>query len=223
MDVGTDSHAVGTRDETDLRRFVRARDRGDDAAADEAFTRLLDQVYDIVRAAVRAFGDLTPTQQADAEEEAVYRTWKRLRHTFRGSSMGEFVNATKQLTYFVCCDVHDHTKRERSRYRSIDAELTRYGDDGEVDTTAADGLLSKESERREELRIAQAEHVAFLAELLPRLTPESYKTAIELHLAGVPDEEIARQQGATVNTIQQHRSRGLRKLRKMAAELEDQA
>jgi RNA polymerase sigma factor (sigma-70 family) len=224
-----DSKDVERRDESSVRRFARARDRGDRAAADAAFDDLVVEAYDIARAFVARRRDLTQTQRDDVLSGALVRLTTQVRHSFKGEHMGEFVNITKSCVRFAALDVLEEDAERGEHEVSFEARAARAQED-EAAAGAAEARLQaaearRRREREEDLAELQAEDVR-LRSLIDRVTNVNYRETLHMtFVLGLSDEEIAEQRGVDkINTVQQHRSRGLRELRRLAAaEPEDDA
>ena len=189
------------RDEQTLRRFVACREAGDLDGARRWWGLLLEENFDRVRAlvAAHAWDTLSADERDDAVALACAKLWKNMLTTFRGTSMGEWVNATRQCVAFACVDV----QRAAARRRRLEAPLDGDG------SGAADRRAAVEEQQRTDER---AEARAFVSWALPRMRDERQRVVVERTLDGVPAAEIAGELGVGMDNLYQLRSRGLRDL-----------
>jgi RNA polymerase sigma factor (sigma-70 family) len=199
---------VDRHDDEKLRRFVRCRDAGDPVAAHRWWAELVCDNADRVRAMVGIWGRdgrLSSDEQEEAVQTAFIKLWRNTAGTFRGSSMGEWVNAVKQCAEYACLDVQRTASRHRAHEASLDE--VRGDDDGEAgrhDRAAA------ERAREEHARVQErADARDFLAWALPQVEDPRRRTVIERTLDGVPGAEIAAELGVTMANLYQLRRRGL--------------
>ena len=54
-------------------------------------------------------------------QAALVKLWRNVVTTFEGTTMGEWVNATKRLVDFACQDVQRQAARRSGRETSLDA------------------------------------------------------------------------------------------------------
>ena len=122
--------------------------------------------------------------------------------TFKGTTVGEWVNATRQCVAFACADV----QRAAARRRRLETPL-----DGDAPGTAERRVaaLALEEQQRS---VERAEARAFVVWALPRMRNERQRVVVERTLDGVPAEEIAGELGVGMDNLYQLRSRGLRDL-----------
>ncbi len=155
-------------------------------------------------------GRLDDLEHEDAVQRALVKFSENLIGTFRGTSMGELVNATKRLCHWVCIDVVDDAKTYREKHWSLDegwdaaADPERPSPAWEADAAHA-ALTEAES-------AANAD--AFMAWALPQLV-ESRRAVVERTFAGAPLEEIREELGLSRDNAYQLRSRGLKDLAKL--------
>ena len=133
MPGGADQGSVGLRDEQLLRKFVACRDAGDGDGALHWWGRLveanLDRVRGMVDVRASRYG-LSADEREEAVQRALVKLWHKMVATFRGTTMGEWVNATKQLVEFVCMDVQRRAAKQSARETSLDARGDDPDDDG---------------------------------------------------------------------------------------------
>jgi RNA polymerase sigma factor (sigma-70 family) len=205
-----DPPTVGKHEDEHLRRFVAARAADDGAAMrrwwDEVVTDMFDRMKGFVAAAHK--GRLDADEHDLAVQLAMVRFNNNLIRTFRGSSMGELVNATRTLARGICMDVQRRSMRHaRHGGRSLDEAPDP--DDAGPSLAEAD-----ESRRRHEDDEAQRDREDFLAWAIPQLK-ESRRRVIEMTLEGVPLEELATALDLSHANAYQLRSRGLKDLKKL--------
>lgn len=195
-----------------LARFVAARTAGDEAAAREAWGELVTLNFDRVSGMVRAEakGRLSPQELDDATQNALTKIFTNLMRSFRGTTMGEWVNATRQLVHGVCVD----TQRREVRHSERRSQLHAIGDDGEQ----TDGLTAKVNEALlDQAALAEEDEAAaeiyaiaaqFLDWGLPRLQGKR-RTVLELDRLGMTCEQIQDQLGVSRDVVYQSRRRGI--------------
>jgi DNA-directed RNA polymerase specialized sigma24 family protein len=203
---------VGLREEELLRRYVACREAKDGDGAHHWWGRLAEANLDRVRAMVdlraRRYG-LSHDERQEATQKAVVKLWRNMGHTFVGTTMGEFVNATKSLVEVVCKDVQRAGARRTSRETSFDAGAV----DPEVSNPAWKGdEASAERWRRD---AEKGEAADFIAWALPQIDDERRRLVLERTLDGVPAEDIAAELEVTMANLYAIRSRGIKDLRKL--------
>lgn len=223
-----DVEAEGPQQTTDhsaflLRQFVSARARGDRTAARKAWDELLTRRFDTVVSFVRieSHGRLDPDEQRDATARALERIAVDLFNTFRGSSIGEYVNAVRRLVHFACVD----TQRREHRHSRNRASITHTGTDGneslnpELAATIARDAQDADADAdvREADGLLYATGREFLESALPKLS-DKRRAVIELDLQGVPTEEIEQRLGISRDAVYQNRKRGLDDLVRLGAD-----
>ena len=197
------------REEELLRKFVAARDDGNAGAARHWWGKLAEAGFDRVRGMVDAkawrygFDD---DERQEAVQRSLVKLWDKMLHSFKGSTMGEFVNATNTLVEFVCKDVQRDAARRTSHETGLHDDPERPHPDWK-----GDQLAHQEFEREAE----QAEAADFVEWALPRMKHERRRRVAELTLDGVPAEDIAAELEESMDNLYQLRSRGLKDLRKL--------
>ena len=201
---------VGRHEEEHLRRFVRARERGDAAAMRLAWEELVVDFYDRMDGLVGAThkGRLDNDEHELAVQLALAKFATNLRTTFKGTTVGELVNATKRLAHGVCVDVQRASvRRHRHEGPSLDSGWDTPGDDRPTsawDTEEAARIHAREEER--------AEAREFVEWALAQLSGDR-RRVLELTLHGAELPEIMRELGVSRDNAYQLRSRGLKDLR----------
>lgn len=211
MAVPSDPPRVGRHDDEHLRRFLRARAAGDGAEMRKWWGELVIDFYDRMDGLVAAQhrGRLDADEHELAVSMALSRFASRLMHTFKGSSMGELVNACLTLARGICVDVQRSSVARRAHEGpSFDAGWNV----GDVPDTAA-------WEVDEALRRLDAEERSravrdFLTWALPRVG-ETYRGVLELTFQGAEVPEICDELGIDRGNAYQRRSRGLKDLTKL--------
>lgn len=204
-----------------LRQFVAARAAGDDAAARHWWDQLVGEHFDLVSNLVKATSrrHLSPGEQEDAVQQALIKLLNNMIHTFNGSTMGEWVNATKTLVRHTCIDVQRRAETISKKTLPLDAT----GDDGE-DTDRlhpgvqqAIGRRHAEAEADEREAESIAEGSAFIDAALAKLTDKRRKV-LELDRQGLTNEEIERRLGMSRDAVYQSRHRGMKDLERLREE-----
>jgi RNA polymerase sigma factor (sigma-70 family) len=212
-----DPQQVGRHDEETLRRFLAARRAGDDAGARRWWDALLTDNFDRVRGmvALQARGRLSPDEQEEALQRALIRMANKMIHTFRGTSMGEWVESTRSLVRFLCMDTQRDAATMSRRERSLHEPAGDAGDDDagrwDAQVYAAIEERRREQESREDEAEALAEGRAFLDWAVPQLSPQR-RAVLELDRAGVPVQEIQERLDVSRDVVYASRSRGLKDL-----------
>ena len=195
-----------------LKRFVAARNAGDEDSAREAWGELITLNFDRVAGMVRAEakGRLSPQELDDATQNALTKLLTNMMRTFRGTTMGEWVNSTRQLVHGVCVD----TQRREVRHSENRSQLHAVGDDGkETDGFTGkvnDALLDQAALAAENAEAAEIYAIAaqFLDWGLPRLQGKR-RTVLELDRQGLTCEEIQEELGVSRDVVYQSRRRGI--------------
>ena len=209
---------VGRHDEEKLRRFRAARRAGDEAEARRWWNDLLTDNYDRVLGMVilESRGRLSHDEQQEAVQLALVKIANKMIHTFRGTSMGEWVESTRKLVWYACMDTQRRavviSKRERSMERTDarDEESGRW--DAEV--YAAIEAQRREQESDEEDAEALRDRQTFLDWAVPQLSAKR-RAVIELDRAEVPVEEIQERLDVSRDVVYASRSRALKDLAKL--------
>jgi DNA-directed RNA polymerase specialized sigma24 family protein len=209
----SDPHSVSKPDEEHLRRFLKARARGDAAGMRRWWDELVVDVFDRMDGLVAAThkGRLDDEEHELAVQRALIKFSQNLVTTFAGTSMGELVNATKTLARGVCIDVQEESIRRRRRHGvSLDDDRRADGEDG----PAPQGWELAEAHRRLDAEERGRDARDFLDWALPRLN-DNRRRVLELTLEGVELPEICAELGIERDNAYQRRSRGLRDLSKL--------
>ncbi len=210
-----------TRDDRTFQQFLAARAAGDDVGMRAAWENLVVENYDRVRTIVIATsrGQLSASEQEDAVQQACIKLLNNMIRTFTGTSMGEWVNATRTLVRGVCIDVQRAERRHSEKRVSLHADDDA-GDETESLTLRVFHALEQADAARaadEDERDALAEKAGFLDWALPQLA-EKRRLVIELDRQEVPAEEIEERLGMSRDAVYANRSRGLRDLARLAEE-----
>jgi len=201
---------VGRHEEEHLRRFVRARERGDAGAMRLAWEELVVDFHDRMDGLVGAThrGRLDREEHELAVQLALAKFATNLLTTFKGTSVGELVNASKRLAHGVCVDVQRASvRRRRHEGPSLDSGWAATGDDGPTpawDAEEAARVHTRDAER--------ADAREFVEWALPQLSGDR-RRVLELTLHGAELPEIMRELAVSRDNAYQLRSRGLKDLR----------
>jgi RNA polymerase sigma factor (sigma-70 family) len=190
--------SVTRHDDVLLQRFLLARRRRDEAAARAAWGELVELNFDRVVTLVRleSRGRLTPEERDDAVQRALVTMLTRFMETFRGTSMGEFIAATRTLVRFACVD----TQRRAAVVSGRTEELV---DLPEEDAADVDELFERGG--------------SFLDWAVPQLVGRR-REVIELDLQDLTTEEIQQRLGVSRDVVYAARSRALKDLAKLREE-----
>jgi RNA polymerase sigma factor (sigma-70 family) len=209
---------MASQDEALLRRFVACREAGDAGGARRWWEELVTLNYDRVAGMVavwRGGRELRPDERDEATQRALLKLWRNMVETFTGTTMGEWVNATRTCVDFACRDVQRRAARETRRLKSLDEPASARGHDGDDDRGAYDWALEAERRRREQREREARDAADFVTWALPRIADERRRLVLQRTLEGVPAEEIRHELEVTRDNLYQLRSRGLKDLAKL--------
>jgi RNA polymerase sigma factor (sigma-70 family) len=192
---------VARHDAALLQRFLLARRRRDEATARAAWSELVELNFDRVVTLVRleSRGRLSAEERDDAVQRALITMLTRFMDTFRGTSMGEWVAATRTLVHFACVD----TQRRAAAVSGRTEELSDHAEQEVAEEH--DPLLERGG--------------AFLDWALPQLAVRR-REVIELDLEDLTTDEIAARLGVSRDVVYAARSRALKDLAKLREEHE---
>jgi hypothetical protein len=143
--------------------------------------------------------------------------------TFRGSSMGEWVESTRRLIKFACIDTQRRAAARSKRERSLDeaASADDLDDRGRWDAEVYEAIRDRqrEAEALEEDAEALAEGQAFLDWAVPQLSAKR-RAVVELDREDVPVEEIHSRLAVSRDVVYASRSRALKDLAKLREQYE---
>lgn len=206
------------RDEENLRRFVACRDAGDLEGARKWWGRLLEDNFDRIAGMVATWGWdrlISDDEREEAVSRAAVRLWKNMISTFRGTSMGEWVNATRQCVAYACTDVQRAAARRRGAEISLDRPVAGGEGEGASGHDLDLGRLAQAEHRREEER---ADARDLVARGLSRMAEPRRRLVVERTRDGVPAQEIAAELGVSMANLYQLRTRGLKDLARLMRE-----
>lgn len=214
---------MGRHDEEKLRRFLAARRAGDEAGARLVWEDLLTDNFDRVRGMVALEGrrQLSYDEQQEALQRALIRIANNMIETFRGTSMGEWVESTRTLVKFACIDTQRRAVTISKRERSLE-QSGRDGEDAgrwDADVYAVLEGHRVEQDSREQDADRLHESQAFLDWAVPQLS-DKRRAVIELDRDGVPVDEIQQRLGASRDVVYASRSRALKDLAKLRDQYE---
>lgn len=203
---------MGLKDEELLRRFVDCRDKGDGDGALHWWGALVTVNFDRVRGMVdvRAgrYG-LSAAERDDAFQLALVKLWHKMVASFRGATMGEWVNATRTLVEFVCMDVQRQAAKRSARETAFGVRDDD-PDDGGVDWLGDE--LAQRQHAREQQRVDASDFVAWA---LPQINDDRRRLVLDRTLDGVPAEDIAAELDVSMDNLYAIRSRAVKDLRKL--------
>ena len=198
MSAERDPSDVRRHDDVLLHRFLRARRARDEVAARAAWEELVVVNFDRVVLLVRheSRGRLSPEERDDAVQRALTRMLTNLPDTFRGTSIGEWVEATRRLVRFACIDTQRRAARHSARSEPLGEEHDPVAPEPEEEAGAG-----------------------FLAWAVPRLSGRR-REVVELDLQDLSTEEIQERLGVSRDVVYAARSRALKDLAKLRDEYE---
>lgn len=209
MASASDPVPVATFPQEHLRRFLLAREAGDAEAMRRWWEMLVVDLFDRITAQVtyESIGHLDADEREDAVQLCLQSFSDKLITSFKGTSVGELVNAMKTLVKYRCIDVQ--RKETRHGGESLDAGWA----DDDPDRPGPDWERDEAWNRfdREQLgRDAQG----FLDWMLPQLKGQQ-REVMELTLRGDTLEEICQQLSVSKPNAYQLRSRANKALVKL--------
>jgi RNA polymerase sigma factor (sigma-70 family) len=213
-----DSHHVGRHDDEKLRRFLAARRAGDEAGARRWWDELVSDNFDRVRGMVilQSRGHLSADEQHDALQRALVKLLNNMIVTFRGTSMGQWVESTRTLVKFACIDTQRRATTISKHERSLDQPGRDDDEGGRWDSDAYKAIEQRRREQEsaeEDLESLQGGQ-AFLDWAVPQLSPKR-RAVIELDRCGFPVEEIMQRLGVSRDVVYASRSRAIKDLAKL--------
>ena len=224
MSAASDPPLVRSLEGEYLRRFLIARAAGNREEMRIWWEALLADNVDRVRGfvAAEARGRLSHDEQQEAVQRVLIKLARNMVLTFKGSSMGEWVKATRTLVHGVCIDVQRDAERVSRRERSLEAGWND-PDDGPGRYDAAIARDATDAERvKDELEDEEDSFQLgrdFLDWALPQLSPR-LRAVMELDRRNVPVEEMQERLGVSRDVIYAARSRALKELGKLMKEYE---
>ncbi len=189
-----------------------ARRSGDVAAMRATWEELVIAFYDRMDALIylNHKGRLDDEEHEEAVQRAHIKFAKNLMTTFKGTSMGELVNATKTLCFGVCIDVQRDAERYRRSLHSFDAGWDTAG----ADDRAAPSWENDQAERNFDRDQRGADAADFIEWALPQLD-DNKREVVEMTFHGATIAEICTELDLTRDNAYQLRSRGMRQLAKL--------
>jgi RNA polymerase sigma factor (sigma-70 family) len=206
-----------------LRRFLVARAAGEQESMRVWWEALLVDNLDRIRGMVRAEarGRLSADEQQEALQRALIKLARNMVLTFKGSSMGEWVNATRTLVKGVCIDVQRDAERISRREPSLDAGRSGDAQDGAGRHDAAIARAAIDQQRLDDERAEDEDEFQLGRDVLdwalPQLSPR-LRAVMELDRQNVPVEEMQQRLGVSRDVIYAARSRALKELAKLMEE-----
>lgn len=219
-----DTSDVGRRfDEEHMRRFIAARAAGQEADAKHWWRQLLTANADRVRAFVvlESRGRLSADEQEEAVQRAMIRIDQKLRGTFKGSSVGEWVNAVRELVHYECMDTQrwyaTRSKHEiATDMRGGDEEDAGHWDREQYEDYRARRAVADDLEAEGE---AMANGRVFLDWATERLSPK-LRDFLAMEREGLSIEQMTERTGDNAAALYQRRKRLTLKLGELRKEWE---
>lgn len=218
MDKPHDPDHVGRHDEHQLRQFLAARRAGDEGLARRWWDELVRGNFDRVEGMVRAqsYGHLSAEEQDDAIQNALIKITNNMILTFKGTSMGEWVECTRTLLFGTCVDVQRKavrvSKHEQAPYGSAADEGDTSREDADMYRLYEDEQSWKASAEQEDEDLELGRE--YLTWALPQLSPQE-RAVMQLALQGRSVEEIQAQLDVSRDVVYASRSRALKRLGKL--------
>jgi RNA polymerase sigma factor (sigma-70 family) len=207
-----------------LRRFLVARASGNVEEMRTWWTALITEEFDRVRgwAATEARRRrLTFDEAEEATQRSLTKLAQNMVTTFAGTSMGEWVLATRTLVRNVCIDVQREAIRRRAHETSLDPG--HGGDPGyDYDPLARDlARLYHDDDARRADEEDEADRLAEVSDAIDRvihkLSPKP-RAVIELDRQGLSNPEIEERLGMSRDAVYAARSRGIWQLGRLLEE-----
>jgi hypothetical protein len=204
---------VGRHDDEHLRRFLAARDRGDVVEMRRWWDELVIDFFDRMDGfvAVAHKGRLNDHEHELAVQNSMMRFSENLINTYEGASMGELVNACKQLASFICIDVQRASIRGRKGAgESLDDGWNLDSEDRQSPPwEAAEAWDRLDREQR------GSETRDFIDWALARMGDERRRRVLELTFEGASITEIREELAVSQANAYQLRTRAFRDLTKL--------
>ena len=221
MDAGRDPSTVTRHDEHKLRQFLVARRAGDEVGARRWWDELVRDNFDRVRGMVilRSRDRLSAVEQDEALQRALIKLSNNMIHTFNGTSMGEWVNATKTLVFGACVDTQRREKAA-SRHRAPLNSTDDAGKEmGQLDRSVFKALEKQRLEQEAAAQDAEDDDQgrSFLDWAVPQLSTKR-RAVIELDRQDIPCEQVQEQLGVSRDVVYASRSRALKDLARLREE-----
>jgi hypothetical protein len=204
---------VGRHDDEHLRRFLAARNRGDVVEMRRWWDELVIDFFDRMDGfvAVAHKGRLNDHEHELAVQNSMMRFSENLINTYEGASMGELVNACKQLASFICIDV------QRASIRGRKGAGESLDDGWNLDSENRQSAQWEAAEAWDRLDREQrgSETRDFIDWALPRMGDERRRRVLELTFEGASIAEIREELAVSQANAYQLRTRAFRDLTKL--------
>lgn len=172
----------------------------------ELVTANFERVRGMVDVRASRYG-LSADERAEALQRALVKLWHKMVASFDGTTMGEWVNATRTLVDFVCRDVQRDAARRSQRETTIGGGAP----DPDTDDGAwKDAQLAQQRHAREQER---ADAAGFVDWALARLGDDRRRLVLQRTLEGAPANEIAGELGVSMDNLYAIRSRAVKDMR----------
>ncbi|MBA2506988.1 MAG: sigma-70 family RNA polymerase sigma factor [Thermoleophilaceae bacterium] len=211
-------------DEKLLRRFAKARDRGDDEAAREAWEQLAVLAFDRVQGLVKGFrftpgGRGLPEHEWGSAASECYLRVIAMGANFRAAEPGRFYAALSTTVHNTCLDYGRKDLRHETRSAgSLDATY----EPGEEATPFDRTLARYDEDRRQHAEEAledergRVEATDLVRWAIAQVPNEKHREVLELtYVDKLTDKQIAARLDITMDNGYARRSRGLKKLKEI--------
>jgi RNA polymerase sigma factor (sigma-70 family) len=153
--------------------------------------------------------------ESDVEDvaQAVWkRATERLYERFRGADVNTFRSALRSVTDFQCKDAcRKRLRGDKRRAGSLDESAFDEGEET-CDRGRYDGDLAKRAAQEQEISESTSSRQEALHRAIGRLGSELQQLVLRDTIEGLSSKEIAERRHLSVSAVDQHRSRGMRKL-----------
>ncbi len=204
---------MSSHDDHHLRRFRAARTAGDVEQMRLSWAELLVTFVPRLQSMVELEARkrrLSEDEEQEALQRALIRFSNKLVGSFTGVSMGELVNASRQLVRFACADVQREVIQRREREGT---SLQEGWDDPDADRPSP-AWERDEAVARHDREQRSVDVVNFLDWALPSVL-ESRRTVLERTMEGAELDEICAELNLKRDNAYQLRSRGFKDLAKL--------
>jgi hypothetical protein len=176
---------------------------------DELVIDFFDRMDGLV--AVAHKGRLNDDEHELAVQNSMMRFSERLIDTYEGVSMGELVNACKQLATFICIDVQRTSVRGHAHAAdSLDSGWNADSEDGPSQSwEAAEAWAQLDREQRDD------EAREFIEWALPRIKDDRRRRTLELTFDGAPIAAVCDELAVSRANAYQLRTRAFKDLKKL--------
>lgn len=202
-----------------VRRFARARDRGDVAAARQAWEELVVFGFDLVRQRVKSFrfpgGQPLPRDHHDDAASLALTRVLAMGAGFRGTTGAEYRAALGTAVRFACMDLgRQLLAYETGILGSLDERVD--GDEHGPHDRALAGFLRDRARQADDALEAEEEtarHDELLRWAIEKVDNPNLRSVLELTLLEeLNGAEVAERLDISIDNVYTRRTRGVRKL-----------